>query len=337
MIEVHNLSKIYGDKAAVRDVSFRIGAGEIVGFLGPNGAGKTTTIRMLTGYMPPTSGAASVAGFDVFSQGNDVRTRLGYLPENVPLYPDMRVEEFLKFRASQKRVPGASRSSRIDFVVDRCGLTDVRKRVIGTLSRGYRQRVGLADALVADPPVLILDEPTSGFDPLQRVELRQLILSMGAEGKTTILFSSHILSEVQAVSQRLLVIAGGRLVADGRTDELIRKYGEASIVVEAEAKAEELQSMLATVPGVRSVEPMDSRPGYSPAAAGVVRCAVHAEPGSDPRAAIIELCAKRSVRLREVAYHPAPLELVFARMVTGGEGAAVERVSSELKAEGAMA
>src|SRR5262245_30053887 len=168
MIEVNRLTKVYGASAAVRDVTFRVEAGEVVGFLGPNGAGKTTTLRMLTAYLPPTSGAASIDGFDVFRQGNEVRARIGYLPENVSLYVEMRVDECLSSRAAQKRVTRARRAARVDAVVEQCGLAEVRRKVIATLSRGFRQRVGLADALVADPPVLILDEPTSGFDPLQR-------------------------------------------------------------------------------------------------------------------------------------------------------------------------
>src|SRR5262245_60222312 len=292
MIDVRSLSKHYGGKPAVRDVSFRIEAGEITGFLGPNGAGKTTTLRMLTGFLPPTSGGASVAGFDVVRQGDEVRARIGYLPESVPLYPDLRVDEFLRFRAAQKRIARGARAARIDAVVRRCAVGEGRTKVIGTLSRGFRQRVGLADALLAEPPVLILDEPTSGFDPLQRVEVRDLILDLAREGKTTILFSSHILSEVQAVSKRLLVIAQGAIVADGAAEELIRKFGENRYHVEAAANGEALKGLLASVPGVVSVMPSPE---------GGNRFILTAEPGADPREAIFEASVKKGIRLRELA------------------------------------
>jgi ABC-2 type transport system ATP-binding protein len=315
MIEVHHLTKIYGTAAAVRDATFRIEAGEVVGFLGPNGAGKTTTIRMLTGYLPPTSGSAAIDGLDVFRRGDDVRARIGYLPENVPLYGDLRVDEYLRFRAAQKRLPRAARPGRIDHVVQRCGLTDVRRKVIGTLSRGFRQRVGLADALVADPPVLILDEPTSGFDPLQRLEMRDLILDLARGGKHTILFSSHILSEVQAVARRLLVIARGTIVADGAAQDLIRRFGENRYHVEALGDEKSLREALQGIAGIRAIER-----ATEPACDGATRLALVAEPEADPREAIFETCAKRGVRLRELASDRAPLEVIFARLVAGQVG-----------------
>jgi ABC-2 type transport system ATP-binding protein len=316
MIEVRNLTKSYGSVVAVRDATFHIDAGEIVGFLGPNGAGKSTTIRMLTGYLPPTTGGASIGGFDVFSQGDAVRERIGYLPENVPLYQDLRVEEFLRFRAAQKKLPRAARSARIADVVEQCGLREMRLRLIGALSRGFRQRVGLADALLASPPVLILDEPTSGFDPLQRVEMLALIRGLSRDGHTTVLFSSHILSEVQAISKRLLVIAKGRIVADGAAEALIQKFGENRFHVEAIGEPEAILGWLGSIPGVES-----ARVSSDPPSAGASRFTLTAKSGADPRDAIYDACVKRGIRLRELASDRTPLETIFARLVSGEETA----------------
>src|SRR3954471_18966618 len=195
MIQVHGLTKYYGDYPAVRDVSFDVPQGQVVGFLGPNGAGKTTTLRILAGYLTATSGRAPVDGLDVFWQPVEVRRRIGYMPENCPLYPEMRVEEYLRFRGGIKGLSAAKRGERIDHVLRRCWLTDVRRQLIGTLSKGYRQRVGLADALLAEPKVLILDEPTAGLDPTQIRSARDLIRDLGREH--TILLSTHILPEVE--------------------------------------------------------------------------------------------------------------------------------------------
>lgn len=329
MIEVRNLTKAYGPFVAVNNATFRIEAGEIVGFLGPNGAGKSTTIRMLTGYLPPTSGSASIGGFDVFTQGDAVRERIGYLPENVPLYGDLRVDEFLAFRAAQKLVPRAARASRIDTVTSQCGLKEVRRRVIGTLSRGFRQRVGLADALLAKPPVLILDEPTSGFDPLQRVEMLDLIRKLCQEGNVTILFSSHILSEVQAVSRRLLVIAKGTIVADGGAEQLIHRFGENRYHVEALGDPEAVARALRAVSGVVSVEP-----SKDPASPGACRFTLAAETGRDPRDGVFEACVKAKIHLRELASDRTPLETIFARLVSGEE-AAPPAAASAAKGEAA--
>ncbi|HMF20217.1 MAG TPA: ATP-binding cassette domain-containing protein, partial [Gemmataceae bacterium] len=201
MIQVHNLSKYFGPVQAVDCITFEVDKGEIVGFLGPNGAGKTTTMRILTSYLPATSGIAKVAGYDVMTESMDVRRNIGYLPESVPLYTEMRVEEYLIFRSKLKGVPRKERTARIDFVMDRCRLREVRRRLIGTLSRGYRQRVGLADSMVHDPPILILDEPTAGLDPIQIRETLALIKHLGESH--TILLSTHILSEVEAVCERV--------------------------------------------------------------------------------------------------------------------------------------
>ncbi len=217
MIQVESLSRRYGSRLAVDDVTFHVDAGEIVGFLGPNGAGKTTTLRMLTGYLAPTSGSIRIDGIDAIASSIQARGRLGYMPEGVPLYRDMRVDEYLGHRAALKGVREVADA--VDRALELASVEDARRRIIGQLSKGYRQRVGLAEALIADPPLLILDEPTSGLDPNQVRQFRDLIKSFG--GKKTVLLSTHILSEVEAVCDRLIVIHQGRKVADlnaGETD-----------------------------------------------------------------------------------------------------------------------
>ncbi|MGL6095195.1 MAG: ABC transporter ATP-binding protein [Fimbriiglobus sp.] len=213
MIVVDDLTKYYGEYPAVRGVSFDVPKGRVVGFLGPNGAGKSTTMRILAGFLTATSGRASIAGFDVFRDPIEVRRRIGYMPENCPLYPEMRVEEYLRFRAGLKGLGWAARRKRIDYVVGKCWLKDVRRQLIGTLSKGFRQRVGLADSLLADPPVLILDEPTAGLDPTQIRETRKLIRELGAEH--TMLLSTHILSEVEMTCDTVIIIYQGQVVENG--------------------------------------------------------------------------------------------------------------------------
>lgn len=218
MILVSHLTKYYGDYAAVRDVSFDVPKGQVVGFLGPNGAGKSTTMRILAGYLTATSGQASIAGLDVFWQPVEVRRRIGYMPESCPLYPEMRVVEYLRFRAGIKGLHGGEAKKRVEYVLGRCWLRDVRRQLIGTLSKGYRQRVGLADVLLNNPPVLILDEPTAGLDPGQIRETRKLIRELGREH--TILLSTHILSEVEVTCDRAIIINRGQVVASGRLVDL---------------------------------------------------------------------------------------------------------------------
>src|SRR5271166_733202 len=218
MIHVSKLTKYYGDYAAVRDISFDVPAGQIVGFLGPNGAGKSTTMRILAGYQAATSGEATIDGLDVFWKPVEVRRRIGYMPASCPLYPEMRVEEYLRFRAGIKGVHGPRRASRVEYVLERCWLTDVRRQLIGTLSKGYRQRVGLADSLLAEPPVLILDEPTAGLDPTQIRSTRKLIRELGQQH--TILLSTHILSEVELVCDNVIIIHRGRVAASGPIKDL---------------------------------------------------------------------------------------------------------------------
>src|SRR5215468_4695042 len=222
MIEVQNLTKHYGPVTAIRDVSFNVAPGEIVGFLGPNGAGKSTTMRILSCFMPASSGTARVAGYDVFRDSLEVRKRIGYLPENVPLYTDMRVAPYLDFVAEVKGVPRTQRRARVAEVMDRCLVSDMQNRLIGALSKGYRQRVGLAQAIVNDPQVLILDEPTIGLDPRQITEIRALIKSLA--GSHTVILSTHILPEVSMVCGSVIIINNGVIVAQGPIDTLVEQF-----------------------------------------------------------------------------------------------------------------
>ncbi|QVL34748.1 ATP-binding cassette domain-containing protein [Telmatocola sphagniphila] len=222
MISVKNLTKYYGDYPAVRDISFEVSKGQVVGFLGPNGAGKSTTMRILAGFSTATSGQATVDGKDVFWNPIEARRRIGYMPESCPLYTEMRVEEYLRFRGGLKGLNRSTTRKRIDFVLERCWLKDQRRQLIGTLSKGYRQRVGLADSLLADPPVLILDEPTAGLDPTQIRETRKLIRELG--NQHTILLSTHILSEVEMACDSVIMINQGKVAMEG-TLESIRHMG----------------------------------------------------------------------------------------------------------------
>ena len=223
MIEARHLSKRYGDVVAVQDVSFEVGRGEVVGFLGPNGAGKTTTMRLLTGFLPPTDGTAVIAGHDIFSDPLGARRAIGYLPETLPLYPEMSVRSYLDYVARIKDVPRRTRRGSVDRALERCGLAHVSRRVIGTLSKGFRQRVGLAQAIVHEPPVLILDEPTIGLDPIQIGEIRALIAALaGGDGEAqhTVILSTHILPEVEAICRRVVMINAGRKTIDAPLAEL---------------------------------------------------------------------------------------------------------------------
>ena len=249
MIQVDNLTKFFGPVMAVDRISFSVGQGEIVGFLGPNGAGKTTTMRILTSYMPATSGICKVAGYDVMLESTDVRRNIGYLPESVPLYPEMRVEEYISFRAKLKGMSRTDRIRRVEYCLERCRLVTVRRRLLGTLSKGYRQRVGLADAMIHDPPIFILDEPTSGLDPLQIRETLVLIKELG--DKHTVLLSTHILSEVEAVCERVIIIANGRVGLSQRLDEI---ESESLVQLEARGPADQIANALKHVGGIASVQ-----------------------------------------------------------------------------------
>jgi ABC-2 type transport system ATP-binding protein len=257
MIEVEQLSKIYGTTQAIQDVTFRVEKGEILGFLGPNGAGKTTTMRILAGFLPATSGTARIAGYDVHEQSMAVRQRIGYLPESPPLYPDMTVQGFLNFVAQIKGVAAGDRSKRIDLAIDRCGLSERRKTLIRKLSKGFRQRVGIAQAIVHDPPVIILDEPTVGLDPRQIIEVRNLIKSLA--GEHTIILSTHILPEVNMTCSQVAIIKRGQVVATDKIENLMsRLTGGMAYEVEIQGNAEGLEaslgSLFESVAGVKSIE-----------------------------------------------------------------------------------
>ncbi len=248
MIEVEQLSKEYGSIRAVHGLNFRIGRGEVVGFLGPNGAGKTTTMRMLTTFLPPSSGRARLAGHDVLDDPIEVRRRVGYLPENVPLYPEMRIADYLDYRARLKDIPRTRRRAAIERAMERCQLVENRRRLIGHLSRGFRQRVGLADAILHEPDILILDEPTAGLDPIQIRDVRALIKELGREH--TVLLSTHIMSEVEAVCGRVLMIVKGRIARDEPLDRL---QSDQAIVIEARGPSQPLRDALRAYPGVTQV------------------------------------------------------------------------------------
>jgi ABC-2 type transport system ATP-binding protein len=252
MIEVENLTKRYGRHTAVDGISFRVHKGEILGFLGPNGAGKTTTMRILTCYLPPTEGTARVAGYDVFEQPLEVKRRVGYTPETPPLYPDLDVGTFLDFCAKIKGVPGKDRKARISDVMEKTRISDVRGTLIGRLSKGYRQRVGLAQAILHNPDVLILDEPTAGLDPKQIIETRELIKGLG--GEHTIVLSTHILPEVSMTCGRVVIINKGRVVAEDTPENLThRLQGAATVRLEVRGESPDLEATLAGASGVKSV------------------------------------------------------------------------------------
>jgi ABC-2 type transport system ATP-binding protein len=311
MIEVSALSRRYGSRDAVVDLSFAIPAGEIVGFLGPNGAGKTTTLRMLTGYLPPTAGTARVAGHDILTDSMQVRRHIGYLPESVPLYRDLTVTAYLDLVATLKGMPRAGRREHILGIVESCGLSEVYTRRIGALSRGYRQRTGLAQALINDPDVLFLDEPTVGLDPRQIVEIRELIRSLA--GRRTIMLSTHILPEVGRLCQRVLIIHRGRLVSDGPPDQLERQTGRiASVEIEARGQGTAAIAAVNTVEGVTGAEIVDERNG-------IVKLRVHPASGTDPREAIASALASAHINLRTMTLTSATLEDVFMQLVTREE------------------
>jgi ABC-2 type transport system ATP-binding protein len=289
----------------VNDISFKVAKGEIVGFLGPNGAGKSTTMRILSSFMPATSGRASVAGFDVFSQSLDARRRLGYMPENVPLYNEMRVSEYLRYRAAIKGLFGAKIRERVGAVTEMCSLGDKKDAIIRTLSKGYRQRVGLADALVHDPDLLILDEPTIGLDPNQIRQVRELIRTLGQ--RHTILLSSHILPEVEAVCSRVIIINKGRIEKMGTPAELERELRRAgSIRIEANAGADNAAELLGRIPGVREVT-VEGEGGWR-------TFELRVEAGADLREEVYRLAVERRWAVRELTRQVATLEDVFVEI-----------------------
>jgi ABC-2 type transport system ATP-binding protein len=292
---------------AVDRVSFEVAKGQIVGFLGPNGAGKSTTLRILTCYLPPTSGGATINGFDIFHDSIKVRETLGYLPENVPLYTEMRVEEYLDFRGQLRKMDRERRRKRIDYVCERCWLTGVRKRLIAHLSKGYRQRVGLADSLLHDPAVLIMDEPTVGLDPTQIRETRKLIKDLG--GDHTIMLSTHILPEVEMVCDRAIFIAGGRVVAQGTLQELRdSRRMSARVLVECKGPSSEIENVLARVSGVQRVEMINGQSD------NYVTAALRPKDGYDVREEAARTVIQHGWPLREVRLEHATLEEFFVQV-----------------------
>jgi ABC-2 type transport system ATP-binding protein len=307
MIQVSNLTKRFGPTIAVENVSFEVHRGEVVGFLGPNGAGKTTTMRVLTCYLPADEGGARIAGFDVADQSTEVRRRIGYLPESAPLYSEMGVIDYLDFVGEVRGLDPARRRQRIQEMIEVCGLSKVLMKDVGELSKGYRQRVGLAQTLIHDPDVLILDEPTSGLDPNQIIEIRQLIQAIGRE--KTVILSTHILPEVNATCGRVIIINNGRLVADGAPAELAeRSHGGERIFVTVRGPKPEVEAKLATVPGVRSLrevaEPSDGR----------VRYEVVSAAGSDPAEELFQVAADNRWPLSELYREASTLEDVFIQL-----------------------
>jgi len=309
MIQVEQLTKRYGQTVALDGISFEVEQGEIVGFLGPNGAGKTTTMRILTCYLPATSGRVAIAGRDIFGDSVEVRRNIGYLPEGVPLYPEMRVREYLAYRARIKEVPERERRTRVGYVMDRCGVADVERKLIGSLSKGYRQRVGLADALVSDPPVLILDEPTIGLDPNQVRLVRDLIRDLGQ--KHTVLLSTHILPEVEMVCGRVIIIQNGKLVFQDTLASIGRQSsGSAKVVVEARvdpAEAEKATAVLGDVPGVLHVRRAE---GGSPWSV----FEIEVTPGADVREEVGRRMVRNGWALRELRKEQPSLEDIFVRL-----------------------
>jgi ABC-2 type transport system ATP-binding protein len=306
MIEVSNLTKRYAGNTAVADLSFTVARGEIVGLLGPNGAGKSTTMRILSCFTPATSGDARVAGLDVFADADEVRRRIGYMPENNPLYPDMRVREYLKFRARLKGLGRSRTRERVDAVIAQCGLAEVNKRIIGQLSKGYRQRVGLADALVHDPELIILDEPTIGLDPNQIRSVRQLIKQLGR--RHTVLISSHILPEVEMTCNRVLIMREGRILAADSPENLQKTMGKnGQVIAEIAAPLEELKTCWARMPEIAHYNIAAAEGEYH-------RCALTAAGGQDLRPLIFSLVRERGWKLRELSLLRHSLEDIYIRL-----------------------
>jgi ABC-2 type transport system ATP-binding protein len=309
MIEVEQLSKSYGPIKAIEDISFVVEKGEILGFLGPNGAGKSTTMRILTCFMPPTTGTARIAGYDIFKDSLQVRRRIGYVPENAPLYADMPVASFLKFVGEIKGLSRRDRLRQIAHIMDDCGISDVQSRYIGKLSKGYRQRVALAQALLGNPEVLILDEPTLGLDPRQIIDIRQLI--KGLAGQKTIILSTHILPEVSMTCERVIIINRGRLVAVDTPEHLTSKMQKAPrLLIRVEGPAADVMRVLGAVPGVQTVK----QDGAGPK--NVVTCVVESERDRDVRKEIAATVVRQNWGLLELRPVDLTLEEVFVRLVT---------------------
>jgi len=305
MIKVEKLTKKYPGVIAIDSLSFEVDKGEIVGFLGPNGAGKSTTMRILSGFMPATSGFASVAGHDVFRESIEARRHLGYLPENVPLYGDMRVNEYLRYRGSLKGLFGGRLRKRVEAVKELCSVHEVENKLISTLSKGFRQRVGLAEALIHEPDLLILDEPTIGLDPNQIRQVRELIKSLGQ--RHTILLSTHILSEVEITCSRVMIINRGKIEVSDAPENLVgRIRTSATVRLEAKTGNDDPVEMIERVPGVKSVSATEEE--------GWQRCAIRVEANLDLREEIFRLAILRRWTIRELTQDKATLEDVFVEL-----------------------
>jgi len=306
IIDVNNLTKRYAGHTAVRGLTFTVGHGEIVGFLGPNGAGKSTTMRILSCFMPATSGTVRVAGFDVFTHADEVRRRIGYMPENNPLHLDMRVREYLKFRSRLKGLRRRRSRERVDTVIEQTGLKEVARKVIGHLSKGFRQRVGLADALVHEPELIILDEPTIGLDPHQNILVRQLIKDLARNH--TVLLSTHILSEVEMTCNRVLILSQGKILADDTTLNLQNIVSDSSqVVVEISAPPDELRACWEQMPEVERFEIVPSEGDY-------YRCSLTANAACDLRPMIFLEVRSRGWMMRELSRTRHSLEDIFVRV-----------------------
>ncbi len=307
MINVKNLTKRYVNINAVDNITFNVEENETVGLLGPNGAGKTTTMRILTCFMPATAGTATVAGFDVFTDSLNVRQQIGYLPENVPLYLDMRVNEYLMFRAKLKNIPRRERRKKIDYCLELTGTSDVQNQITGTLSKGYKQRVGLADTLIHDPKILILDEPTIGLDPNQIMQIRQVIRGLGE--KHTVLLSTHILPEVEMICDRIMIIDKGKIVAMDTPANLMKQLKSSSnVILEIKGDGGKIKSSLSGIDSVRSVtwkEKEDANEFY-----------VEGSGEDDIREDIFNCIVKDNYILREMKRQPITLEEVFHQITT---------------------
>ncbi len=316
MIETQGLTKFYADQPVLWDVTFQAEKGEILGFLGPNGAGKTTTMRILTCYLAPTRGTARVAGFDILESPLEVRRRMGYLPENVPLYEDMRVNGYLEFVAEVKNLTGDARRKRVGEALESCGLSHVQNRIVGNLSKGYRQRVGLAQALLGKPEVLILDEPTVGLDPQQIIEIRNLIKNLG--GERTVILSTHILPEVEMTCNRVVIINAGKVIAQDTPRNLTRRLqGGARIQVTVAAEgARKVSALLSALPGVRHVE---TQP---PVEEGTLRFLVESDSESDLRARIAQAAVQNGISLLGLRGQDLSLEEIFIQTISKEEVAA---------------
>jgi ABC-2 type transport system ATP-binding protein len=334
MIEVDQLSKTYGATPALREVSFQVEPGEILGFLGPNGAGKTTTMRILSGYLPATSGTAKVASYEVHTDSMAVRQRIGYLPETPPLYPDMSVESFLYFVARIKGVSAGDRSTQVEAAMKRCNVLEKRHILIRKLSKGFRQRVGIAQAIVHDPPVIILDEPTVGLDPRQIIDVRNLIKSLA--GQHTIILSTHILPEVSMTCDRITIINKGRIVATDTPDNLqARLAGQLGYIVETQGgTAEQILGLIAQVPGVANVEALAVEPRVLEQTPGRQRFQIVAQADSQPGSAIATALIRSGLELHEMSRNRASLEDVFINLTTQeamAEPAPIETIAPEIE------